>query len=573
MNTTGYLHTGLSLLGVVALTAGFLTTVAGQAQETGGQAPAPTPSLSPFVITETDGDTVVPEEAQLRTTRTRGFASTDATDTFEIALTQAPAAGPEIDGVGNTVAYSWSTWSDQIQVSPSTIYFGPENWNTPQTITVTALDDDRVEGVKTETVLFSQQSQPSPRNANLSVQEITEQGGVVVTVEDNDGLLIEDSAGYELTEGGEGVSFNFSFATDPTINQISLDDVEPQVANPGLQIGSVTVSFFPDENLAVNIEESAPVVESSIDTLEETAEPAGTIQFTGSNYTTARSVEITAVDDEVFEGDHTGSVRMTIGSDNENIPYMEQTLEFAITDNDEAPVEQCRFLTDATGGDCLGVPNVGIGLPNQGDGNNDGTPDAEQENVRTAYNSTNTNFVTVAATSPVREIVAVSSANPKLDQFGEIAFAVEGSEADVEVFLYPETPLVEGEEYVAVKIDGDELTPIEGATVSEIVVDGQRVLRVNFSLIDGGENDQDGIVNGIIVDPMSVIVQEDTLTETGDDMNGDTNDSEATGGENTPGGGLIRTGGQDNNVAVFGFGLLATLTVGVIGLVARLRRR
>ena len=571
MNTTGYLHTGLSLLGVIALTAGFLTTTAVQAQETGGNTQSP---VSPFEITETDEDTVVrEEEMEIRRSSARVQSVIDNTDTFEIALAQAPASGPAIDEQGNTVVYSWSTWSDQIQVSPSTIYFGPENWNTPQTITVTALDDERVEGVKTETVLFSQQSQPSPVNVNLSVQEITEQGGVVVTVEDNDGLLIEDSAGYELTEGGEGVSFDFSFATDPTINRISPDDLEPQVANPELQIGSVTVSFFPDENLEVTIAEPEPVLDSAgLETLEDTAEPAGTIQFTGNNYTTARTVNISAVDDEAFEGDHMGSLRMTIGSDNENIPYMEQTLKFTITDNDSAPVEECDYLTDSTGGDCSGVPDVGIDLPNAGDGNNDGIADSTQDNARTAYNSTNTTFVTVGATNPVREIVAVSSTNPKLSKFGEIAFAVEGATADVEVFLYPETPLEEGKEYVAVKIDGSELTPIAGATVSEIVIDGQRVLRANFSLVDGGENDEDGAVNGIIVDPMSVIVQEEVVpSETGDDMDGGTDDSDVTDAENTPGGGLIRTGGRDN-ASAFGFGVLAALTAGIVALVTRPRR-
>jgi len=45
---------------------------------------------------------------------------------------------------------------------------------------------------------------------------------------------------------------------------------------------------------------------------------------------------------------------------------------------------------------------------------------------------------------------------------------------------------------------------ITGATVSEDNFDGQHVLIVEYSITDGGTLDQDGIVNGVIVDPVGL---------------------------------------------------------------------
>ena len=447
--------------------------------------------------------------------------------TFSVALASAPNGGSaERYTVDAAVAA-------QIEVTPNVLEFGENNWDQPVSVTIEAVDDSVVE-----------------QTENLLLFEIGGDG-VGVTVEDNDGLEITAPNGYELVEGGDGVDIDLTFATDPTI--------EAESESP---TGSVTVNLFPGTQLSIaDPVEAVPIDASGLE--EET--PAMSIQFDGDNYRETRTVRIAAVDDEGFEGERTGRLRMTIGSDNEEIPYMEKTLEFTITDDEVAPEEGCQYLVDTTGGDCSGVPDVGTDLPNAGDGNNDGIVDTQQETVRTAYNSTNTAFVTVGASQPVLEIVAKSSENTRVSQFGEIAFAVQGSSADVEVYLYPETPLETGREYAAVKINGQDLTRIEGATVSEIVVDGQNVLKASFSLTDGGEYDQDGVVNGIIVDPMSIVPQESLETQdnsnSGDSMTGEDTDTDA----DAPAGGLIRTGGADSaNISWSGLSLAALVTTSVL---------
>lgn len=49
-------------------------------------------------------------------------------------------------------------------------------------------------------------------------------------------------------------------------------------------------------------------------------------------------------------------------------------------------------------------------------------------------------------------------------------------------------------------------SPIEGAAVTETTVDGKHALKVAYEVTDGGELDEDGVVNGEIVDPVGLAV-------------------------------------------------------------------
>lgn len=45
---------------------------------------------------------------------------------------------------------------------------------------------------------------------------------------------------------------------------------------------------------------------------------------------------------------------------------------------------------------------------------------------------------------------------------------------------------------------------IPGATITETTVDGKHALQISYSVTDGGELDEDGVANGIIVDPVGL---------------------------------------------------------------------
>ncbi|MCX5638660.1 MAG: hypothetical protein NTX52_13370 [Planctomycetota bacterium] len=79
-----------------------------------------------LVVTETDGNTQVLEGG--------------LTDEYTIALVSAPEAGAEV-----TVSISNLSNPAQVQASPAVLVFDDSNWSTPQTVTVTAVDDTVLE--------------------------------------------------------------------------------------------------------------------------------------------------------------------------------------------------------------------------------------------------------------------------------------------------------------------------------------------------------------------------------------------------------------------------------------------
>jgi hypothetical protein len=91
------------------------------------------------------------------------------TDTYTIALTSQPTALVMITLHPN----------NQVQVSPTTMTFDANNWNVPQTATVTAIDDSVVEGSHTGTITHSVASNDSDYSG-LAIRN------VIANITDND---------------------------------------------------------------------------------------------------------------------------------------------------------------------------------------------------------------------------------------------------------------------------------------------------------------------------------------------------------------------------------------------------
>lgn len=68
-----------------------------------------------------------------------------ATDTYAVALRRAPTANVTLTSVAN---------SSQFNLSPANLTFTPTNWNKPQTVTVTAVDDTELENLHTATGMY-----------------------------------------------------------------------------------------------------------------------------------------------------------------------------------------------------------------------------------------------------------------------------------------------------------------------------------------------------------------------------------------------------------------------------------
>lgn len=153
--------------------------------------------------------------------------------------------------------------------------------------------------------------------------------------------------------------------------------------------------------------------------------------------------------------------------------------------------------------------------PNGGDIDENGYDDAIEYNVSSFVNPVSTNYTSVKTTGDCIANSSLSAASesslgtqdPGYDYpLGIVSFEVEckqaGETATVSVFCFCEnTPL---QDLVARKYNDTtgEYTTIDSAVIEEVTIDGQRVLKMTYDVVDGGSLDEDGLSNGTIVDPV-----------------------------------------------------------------------
>ncbi len=188
---------------------------------------------------------------------TESGGSTDVTeggaqDSYDVVLDLEPSG---------TVTITLSPEAD-VSLSTTTLTFTTGNWSTPQTVTVTAVDDGDVEGAHTGTITHS---------ASGGAYDGVSINNVVANVTDNDapaGVTIAESGGStDVTEGGSNDSYDVVLDAAPS--------------------GTVTVTVTPDSEVSVS---------------------TTTLIFTTGNWSTAQTVTVNAVDDAIMELPHTGTI-------------------------------------------------------------------------------------------------------------------------------------------------------------------------------------------------------------------------------------------------------------------------
>jgi hypothetical protein len=187
--------------------------------------PAPPPE---FVITQSGGSTIVSEAG--------------GTDSYTIHMTAPPSSGSV------TLAVSGD---GQCDVSPTSLSFDGSNFGTPQTITVTAIDDAVAEGTHTCTIFYD--TLIGNENAN----------NTIVTV------LDDDVAGFTVLESGGSTNVTEGGATDTITVRLN--------TAPGQ---NVTLALSTDGQCAVSPD---------------------SLSFNNANYATPQTVTVSAANDAVFE--------------------------------------------------------------------------------------------------------------------------------------------------------------------------------------------------------------------------------------------------------------------------------
>ena len=135
-----------------------------------------------------------------------GLETTEAghTDTFELVLASQPTADVTI---GLT-----SSNTDEGTVAPASVTFTAENWNEPQTVTVTGQNDAEQDGDVAYWIVLA------PATSSDSVYDGLDPADVSVVNQDNDipGFFVLPTSGLQTTESGESASFEVSLRMQPT---------------------------------------------------------------------------------------------------------------------------------------------------------------------------------------------------------------------------------------------------------------------------------------------------------------------------------------------------------------------
>ena len=148
-------------------------------------------SLSDQTVTAATADNDSPGFSKSKTTVT--VSETGTTDTFTVVLTQAPNSNVVIDvSSGDT---------DEATVSPSSLTFTTGNWNSAQTVTVTGVSDNAVDGNQNTTITLSVNDGSSDNNFDsLDDQTIT--------------ATTTDPWGFTVTQSGGSTAVGESGTTD-----------------------------------------------------------------------------------------------------------------------------------------------------------------------------------------------------------------------------------------------------------------------------------------------------------------------------------------------------------------------
>lgn len=174
-----------------------------------------------------------------------------ATDIYTVVLTTQPTANVTVTLAVNTA---------DLGTDKTVLTFTTANWATPQTVTVTAVDDLLNEGPETWPITHSAASSDSAYNG-IFVADVN------VSIVDNDDIkaavnVTESSGKTEVVEGGADDSYTVVLSTQPSAN--------------------VTVAL-------------------AFDTAQINASPLSLI-FTPANWATPQTVNVSAVNDSVAEG-------------------------------------------------------------------------------------------------------------------------------------------------------------------------------------------------------------------------------------------------------------------------------
>ena len=227
-----------------------------------------------FTIVESDGSTEVAESG--------------TTDTFTIVLDAQPSS--------NVVVAMSSSDTGEATLS-GTITFTSANWDTPQTVTVTGVDENIIDGNQSSTVTVT----------------------IVDSISDNDFSGVADQTVSVTTTDDDVAGFT-----------IIESDGSTEVAESGsTDTFTVVLDAEPASDVVLTI--------SSDDTGEATVNSP--LTFTSANWDTPQTVIVTGINEDIVDGDIVSTLTVAVddaNSDDDFDSVANETVSATTTDDDVA---------------------------------------------------------------------------------------------------------------------------------------------------------------------------------------------------------------------------------------------
>ena len=228
-----------------------------------------------FTIAESDLTTVVTE--------------TGSTDTFTVVLDAEPNSDVVID--------LSTPDATEATVSLTSLTFTPTDWNTPQTVSVTGVNDTIIDGDISSTITLAINADGSDDNFDTVLNQILS----VLTTND-------DSAGFTIAESDSTTVVTETGSTDTF---------------------TVVLDAEPDSDVVIDL--------STSDSTESSVSPS-TLTFTSANWNTPQTVSVTGVNDSIIDGDVDSLITLAINdaSSDDNFDSLDNKTVSVSTTNDDS---------------------------------------------------------------------------------------------------------------------------------------------------------------------------------------------------------------------------------------------
>ena len=261
-----------------------------------------------------------PTNAMITTADGTGTITDD--DTVGVTVSQSMVTVTEEDGSGRTATYTLvlnTQPTAEVTITPASddtsvamvsdaLTFTTMNWNTPQTVTVTGVDDD-IDSDRTTSVTHPAASSDSGYDM-VTIASVT----VTVTNDDDAGVTVSDSALTVAPEDGGTATYTVVLDTQPT--------------------AEVTITPASDDTSVAMV--------------------SGALTFTTMNWNTPQTVTVTGVNDDL---DNTGDQRITTvthAATSSDVDYEGEPVDpvmVTATDDDGPPSLAIDSLTVTEGAD------------------------------------------------------------------------------------------------------------------------------------------------------------------------------------------------------------------------------